>query len=63
MISLTTDKPMCYSGNEAPCAYGELLSIGSIGGDKNKMVSNLAQSLSTAPAAAVEADICDHHNA
>ena len=28
MVSLTTDKPMCYSGNEAPCAYGELISIG-----------------------------------
>lgn len=39
MVSLTTDKPMCYSGNEAPCAYGELISIGAIGGEKNKTVS------------------------
>jgi hypothetical protein len=29
----------CYSGTEAPCAYGELISIGAIGGDKNKKVS------------------------
>lgn len=28
MVSLTTDKPMVYSGTEAPCAYGELISIG-----------------------------------
>ena len=38
MVSLTTDKPMCYSGTEAPCAYGELISIGAIGGEKNKTV-------------------------
>lgn len=41
MVSLTTDKPMCYSGTEAPCAYGELVSIGAIGGDKNKTVSRI----------------------
>jgi hypothetical protein len=29
----------CYSGTEAPCAYGELISIGAIGGEKNKKVS------------------------
>lgn len=28
----------CYSGTEAPCAYGELISIGAIGGEKNKQV-------------------------
>lgn len=39
MVSLTTDKPMCYSGTEAPCAYGELISIGAIGGEKNKKIS------------------------
>eukprot|EP00878_Enallax_costatus_P007476 GHUV01007829.1.p1 GENE.GHUV01007829.1~~GHUV01007829.1.p1 ORF type:complete len:116 (+),score=19.09 GHUV01007829.1:172-519(+) len=39
MVSLTTDKPMCYSGSEAPCAYGELISIGAIGGEKNKTIS------------------------
>lgn len=27
------------SGNEAPCAYGELISIGAIGGEKNKAIS------------------------
>jgi hypothetical protein len=29
---------MCFSGTEEPCAYAELISIGSIGGDKNKTV-------------------------
>ena len=27
---------MSYAGNEEPCAYGELVSIGGIGGEKNK---------------------------
>lgn len=36
---LTVDSVMqCYSGTEAPCAYGELISIGGIGGAKNKEV-------------------------
>eukprot|EP00887_Chlorella_sp_A99_P000108 scaffold16.g108.t1 len=39
MISLSTDKPMSYGGTEEPCAYGELISIGSIGGEKNKQIS------------------------
>jgi phenylpyruvate tautomerase len=48
MVSLTTDKPMCYGGSEAPCAYGELISIGAIGGDKNKQISAaIAEVLST----------------
>ena len=42
MISLTTDKPMSYGGTEEPCAYGELISIGGIGGEKNKKASRLA---------------------
>lgn len=39
MVSVQTDKPMCYAGTEEPCAYAELISIGSIGGDKNKKIS------------------------
>ncbi|GLC36168.1 hypothetical protein PLESTB_001373000 [Pleodorina starrii] len=39
MCSLTTDKPMIYGGSEEPCAFGYLMSIGSIGGDKNKAIS------------------------
>jgi len=38
MVSLQTDKPMMFGGTEEPCAYGELVSIGAIGGDKNKKV-------------------------
>ena len=38
MCSLTTDKPMIYAGSEEPAAFGELISIGAIGGDKNKQV-------------------------
>lgn len=49
MVSLTTDKPMCYSGTEAPCAYGELVSIGAIGGEKNKTVSDFLQFLQRVP--------------
>jgi phenylpyruvate tautomerase len=41
MCSVTTDKPMIYSGTEEPCAFGELISIGAIGGDKNKAVGDL----------------------
>lgn len=29
MVSLTTDKPMSFGGSEEPCAYAELISIGS----------------------------------
>mmetsp|Transcript_13139 Transcript_13139/g.32142 ORF Transcript_13139/g.32142 Transcript_13139/m.32142 type:complete len:117 (-) Transcript_13139:297-647(-) len=39
MISVTTDKPMMYAGTEEPCAYAELISIGAIGGAKNKAIS------------------------
>eukprot|EP00879_Flechtneria_rotunda_P003876 GHRR01004116.1.p1 GENE.GHRR01004116.1~~GHRR01004116.1.p1 ORF type:complete len:108 (+),score=20.79 GHRR01004116.1:229-552(+) len=39
MVSLTTDKPMCFAGTEAACAYGELMSIGAVGGAKNKEIS------------------------
>ncbi|PNW69968.1 hypothetical protein CHLRE_17g700100v5 [Chlamydomonas reinhardtii] len=39
MASVTTDKPMIYGGTEEPCAFGYLMSIGSIGGDKNKKIS------------------------
>ncbi|GIL56580.1 hypothetical protein Vafri_11923 [Volvox africanus] len=39
MCSLTTDKPMIYGGSEEACAFGYLMSIGSIGGDKNKEIS------------------------
>lgn len=38
MIQLTTDQAMVYGGSEEPCAYAELLSIGAIGGEKNKAV-------------------------
>lgn len=39
MVSLTTDKQMMFGGTEEPCAYGELISIGAIGGEKNKKIS------------------------
>lgn len=40
MISLSTDKPMCFGGSEEPCAFGEVISIGGLGGDKNKKISS-----------------------
>ncbi|KAL4435465.1 hypothetical protein ABPG77_006227 [Micractinium sp. CCAP 211/92] len=39
MVSVSTDKPMMFGGTEEPCAYGELISIGAVGGDKNKAIS------------------------
>lgn len=39
MVSLTTDKNMRFGGTEEPCAYAELISIGGLGGDKNKAIS------------------------
>lgn len=39
MCSLTTDKPMCFGGSEEPCAFVQVISIGAIGGDKNKKIS------------------------
>ncbi|KAK9830211.1 hypothetical protein WJX72_010356 [[Myrmecia] bisecta] len=39
LVTLRTDTPTCFGGSEAPAAYGELLSIGAIGGDKNKSIS------------------------
>lgn len=39
MVSLDTGKQMMFGGTEEPCAYGELISIGSLGGGKNKNVS------------------------
>eukprot|EP01025_Chloroclados_australasicus_P005516 TRINITY_DN1169_c0_g1_i1.p1 TRINITY_DN1169_c0_g1~~TRINITY_DN1169_c0_g1_i1.p1 ORF type:complete len:196 (-),score=8.91 TRINITY_DN1169_c0_g1_i1:230-766(-) len=46
MISLRCDVSMCFAGSEEACAYAELISIGAIGGDKNKTISaSLAQVL------------------
>ena len=39
LVSLRTDAPLLFGGTEAPAAYGELLSIGAIGGAKNKAIS------------------------
>eukprot|EP00803_Ostreobium_quekettii_P004281 evm.model.scf_858.5 EVM.evm.TU.scf_858.5 scf_858:27314-28379(-) len=44
LVSLTTDKPMCFGGTEEPAAYAELISIGAIGGEKNKAVSTFIPS-------------------
>ena len=32
-------KPVMFAGTEEPAAFGELFSIGAIGGDKNKQVN------------------------
>eukprot|EP00894_Picocystis_sp_ML_P004323 jgi/Pico_ML_1/54840/g699.t1 len=40
MVSLKPDTAMCFAGNEEPCAFGELISIGAIGGEKNKSISS-----------------------
>ena len=43
MVSLQTDKQMMFAGTEEQCAYGELVSIGASGGDKNKKVGEPQQ--------------------
>jgi phenylpyruvate tautomerase len=45
MVSLDTGKQMMFGGTEEPCAFGELISIGSIGGEKNKKASACAAAL------------------
>lgn len=39
LVTLKTDVPLSFGGTEQPGAYGELLSIGAIGGAKNKALS------------------------
>lgn len=39
MVSVSCGKPMCYAGTGEPCAYGEIISIGAIGGSKNQKIS------------------------
>ena len=39
MCSLRSDVSMCFGGTEDPCAFVELVSLGSIGGEKNKTIS------------------------
>ncbi len=39
MVTLRSGTPVCFGGTEAPAAYGELLSIGAIGGAKNAAIS------------------------
>jgi phenylpyruvate tautomerase len=39
MVSLRPDIVMSFGGSEDPCAYCELVSLGSIGGEKNKTIS------------------------
>jgi phenylpyruvate tautomerase len=38
LVTLNASKPVMFGGTEEPAAYGELLSIGAIGGGKNKQV-------------------------
>ncbi len=39
MVSFQADVTMCFGGSEDPCAYCEVVSLGSIGGEKNKAIS------------------------
>lgn len=39
LVTLKTDVPLSFGGTEQPGAYGELLSIGAIGGATNKALS------------------------
>jgi phenylpyruvate tautomerase len=48
LVSARADVPLLFGGTEAPAAYGELLSIGAIGGDKNKAISRAVADVVTA---------------
>lgn len=39
MVSINAGKPMSYAGTQEPCAYAEIISIGALGGAKNKTIS------------------------
>jgi len=39
MVSLRPETTMCFGGTEDPTAYLEVVSLGSIGGEKNKSIS------------------------
>lgn len=43
LVTLKTDVPVMFAGTEEPAAYGDLHSIGAIGGEKNKEVSSTLQ--------------------
>ena len=46
-VSIRTDTPMVFGGTEEPTAFGELFSIGAIGGEKNKQISKLVSDIVT----------------
>lgn len=48
LVSLRTDVALCFGSTEAPAAYGELLSIGAVGGAKNKAISKAVSDVVTA---------------
>jgi len=48
LVSLRADVALCFDGTEAPAAYGELLSIGAVGGAKNKDISKAVSDVVTA---------------
>ena len=48
LVSVRTDIALCFGGTEAPAAYGELLSIGAVGGAKNKAISKAVSDVVTA---------------
>ncbi|CAL5228774.1 g11964 [Coccomyxa viridis] len=41
LVTVDSGKPMMFAGTEEPAAFGELFSIGAIGGDKNKEISKI----------------------
>ena len=48
LVSLRTDVALCFGGTEAPAAFAELLSIGAVGGAKNKTISRAVSDVVTA---------------
>ena len=48
LVTLRSGTPVCFGGTEEPAAYGELLSIGAIGGEKNKGICKAISDIVTA---------------
>ena len=48
LVSLRTDVALSFGGSEAPAAFGDLLSIGAVGGAKNKTISKAVSDVVTA---------------
>lgn len=48
LISLTTDKPMCFAGTEDPCAWADIVSVGGFNGRTREMSAAIMPAIESA---------------